>query len=253
MEEPMSSLQHPHIKTIPIESQRIMWNAWNALCREESQDDSSLRQAMVVRNWLERLERSDLDILEVGCGAGWLSPYLVAFGKVTGTDLADELIARASLRQPDVCYVADDFLSIDLPPQGFDIVVTLEVLSHVSDQQAFLEKIAFLLRPGGILMLGTQNRPILERFMDIPPPLPGQIRRWVDRGQLEILLQQNFDILELFTVSPRGYRGFMRIVNSPMLNRLIRLAFGDRYDRLKERLGYGWTLMAMAKLREIDT
>jgi 2-polyprenyl-3-methyl-5-hydroxy-6-metoxy-1,4-benzoquinol methylase len=128
----------------------------------------------------------------------------------------------------------------------------LEVLSHVSEQSTFLGNIASLLRPGGILLLATQNRPILERHMNIPPPLPGQIRRWVDRWELEILLQQNFEVLELFTVTPRGHQGNMRIINSPKLNRIIRIAVGDRFDRLRERLGYGWTLMAMAKLRGID-
>jgi hypothetical protein len=32
----------------------------------------SLEQAEVVLSWLEALDRKDLKIIEVGCGAGWL-------------------------------------------------------------------------------------------------------------------------------------------------------------------------------------
>ncbi len=33
-------------------------------------------------------------IIEVGCGTGWLVQRMAAYGDVTGTDLADEVIRR---------------------------------------------------------------------------------------------------------------------------------------------------------------
>lgn len=234
---------------IPIDRQRRMWNAWNAQYREDRVDESSLRQGVVVRSWLERLGRVDLDILEVGCGAGWFSPVLATFGKVTSTDLADELVSRARLRHPEITFIAGDFFSIDLPANAYDVVVTLEVLSHVSDQHEFVRRIASLLRPDGLLMLATQNRPILEQFMAIPPPLPGQVRHWVDRRELVSLLVEKFRVLEVFSVTPRGHRGLMRVVNSPKLNRVIRSLIGESFDQTKERIGLGWTLMALARVK----
>jgi len=38
-------------------------------------------------------------------------------------------------------------------------VVTLEVLSHVSDQPVYLRKIAAILKFGSYLMLATRNEP----------------------------------------------------------------------------------------------
>jgi len=55
-------------------------------------------------------------------------------------------------------------------------------------------------------MLATQNRYVLERFNRIPPPDPGQLRHWVDRRELLRLLQQGFEVLELFSVSPKANR-----------------------------------------------
>jgi 2-polyprenyl-3-methyl-5-hydroxy-6-metoxy-1,4-benzoquinol methylase len=134
----------------------------------------------VVCEWLQSLGRTDLDIIEVGCGSGWFSPRLTRFGRVTGTDLSDDALARAQQRAPEVRFVAGDFMELDFGTDCFDVVVTLEVLSHVADQRAFIRKLARHLRPGSHLMLATQNRFILQYLNRRPPPAPGQLRRWVD-------------------------------------------------------------------------
>lgn len=70
---------------------------------------------MVIDRWLTQLGRHDLDIIEVGCGAGWLCDRLTKFGRVTGTDLSHEVLARAANRWPSVNYVAGDFMQLDFP------------------------------------------------------------------------------------------------------------------------------------------
>lgn len=232
--------------------QAEFWNFWNAQARESSVGQVSLDQRRVVLSWLERLGCSDFDLIEVGCGAGWLCADLARFGRVTGTDLADEIIARAAQRVPQAVFVPGDFMELDLKPMAYDIAVTLEVLSHVVDQRAFLSKIAELLRPGGYLMLATQNRPALERN-DIPRPAPGQIRHWVDRHELRALLELRFDVLELSSITPSFNSGVLRYVNSKRLKRLlsnIRLgAVNDWIRDRQEKAWLGWTLMALARRR----
>lgn len=234
----------------PMSLQRDFWNEWNAEYRESTAIyDTSVRQAQVVEHWLQGLGEGTRNILEVGCGAGWLCPKLSAHGRVTATDLADTVLQRAQQRLPDVTFVPGDFMLLDFGREAFDVIVTLEVLSHVADQTAFLDKLAGHLKPGGHLMMATQNRFVLERYNDISPPRPGQLRRWVDRHELRELLQPRFDVVEIFSVTPIGDRGLMRFVNSRKLNRPVRAILGDRVEKLKERLGLGWTLMALARKR----
>jgi 2-polyprenyl-3-methyl-5-hydroxy-6-metoxy-1,4-benzoquinol methylase len=178
-------------KNNQISLQQRFWNEWNATHREHNQHYVSIRQAEVVIGWLASLGRTDLDILEVGCGAGWLCPQLLPYGQVTGTDLSDEVLARAQQRAPEVAFVSGDFMGLDLGSGRFDVIVTLEVLSHVADQAAFVRKLASHLRPGGHLMLATQNRVVLERFNRIPPPAPGQLRRWFDKYELRLFARFN--------------------------------------------------------------
>jgi len=229
--------------------QRSFWNQWNASTREHTFQDVSQRQTEVVCGWLEGLHRNDLDIIDAGCGTGWLCPKLLSFGHVTGTDLSDEVLARAQQREPSVKYIAGDFFALDLEEASFDVVVTLELLSHVADQAALLRKFVRILRPGGHLMLATQNRTVVERYNTVSPPADGQLRRWVNEAELRNLLQVDFDVLKLFSVTPRANRGLMRIVNSYKLNLPIRAVIGERLEHMKERMGLGWTLMALARLR----
>lgn len=228
------------------EAQASFWNSWNT-CRQEVQGEESHRQRQEVCRWLEELGRDDLKILEVGCGTGWLLPSLTPFGEVTATDIADESVELARQRHPEVSFLTGDIATIDLDPGAFDVVVALEVLSHVEDQQAFVDLVSTFLRPGGRLMIATQNRPVLQRYNEIPPPSPGQLRRWVDAAELRELVEPACRVLELFSVAPVANRGLMRVVNSRKVNAPVRAVLGDRVDRLKERWGLGATLMCLAE------
>ena len=78
--------------------------------REASIGKVSIEQADTVFGWIRRLGRTDLKLIDVGCGAGWLCSKLAQFGEVTGTDLSDQVLARAALRAPSVKFIAGDFI-----------------------------------------------------------------------------------------------------------------------------------------------
>jgi 2-polyprenyl-3-methyl-5-hydroxy-6-metoxy-1,4-benzoquinol methylase len=235
-----------------MSTQQDFWNVWNADSREHGVARVSSEQAAVILRWLDALGRRPLDIIDVGCGTGWLSGQVRPFGSVTATDLADDVVERAQVRYPDVRFLAGDFMALDLGAEAYDVVVTLEVLSHVADQRQFVDKLADILRPGGHLMLATQNRPALLRN-SIPDPAPGQLRHWVDRHELRSLLEARFEVQELFSITPTFNRGILRLVNSQKLEGYAdtaRLGSLVRAVRRKEEARFmGWTLMALAQKR----
>lgn len=234
---------------IPLEEQRQAWNAWNAAVRELRVSEIARRQGDFIETRIAAMHRGSLDVLEVGCGTGWLCERLVPYGRVTGTDLADEVLARAAQRLPEVHFVAGDFLALPFAPASFDVVVSIDVLSHFADQGAFVARVAGLLRRAGLLLLGTQNRPVLERWSAIPGPQPGQIRRWVDHRRLRSLLVAEFEYVEIESVCPVGDEGILRLINSVKLNRLLgSVVSPERLERTKERAMLGHSLMACASL-----
>jgi len=248
-----NSIEVWETRDFDIAEQRRFWNSWNATERERGLHlvEVNLRQARMVTQWIASLGRTDLEILEVGCGSGWFCEQLAEFGRVTGTDLSDEVLSRAQLRVPEASFVAGDFLDLEFPLSHYDVVVSLEVLAHVVDQDAFMAKIARLLRPGGLLMLATQNRFALKRWSEVPPQGTGQLRRWVDAKKLRRLLDGRFEIVQLTSIVPVGNRGILRITNSTKVNALLsKIVSKARIDVLKERLFLGHTLMAMARMRK---
>jgi 2-polyprenyl-3-methyl-5-hydroxy-6-metoxy-1,4-benzoquinol methylase len=237
--------------TEAIEKQRAFWNDWNASTREKGLSEVSTDQAEVVMSWLKGLGRRDLKIIEIGCGAGWLCSQLVQFGQVTANDLSDEVLARAAQRVPEARFIAGDFMNTEVG-SCYDVAMSLEVLAHVSDQAAFVARISGLLKPGGYLMLATQNKPALMRN-NIPAPAPGQLRRWVDRHELQELLAPHFQVKKMFSITPCFNRGLLRIVNSYRLQRAADRAFLGRVlrgvKRIESNLWLGWTIMVLAEVR----
>lgn len=252
--------------------QRDFWDRWNASTREENIVEVSRRQAEIIHRWLCELGRADLRILEVGCGTGWMCRHLIQFGHVTGTDLSERVLASAKKRTPEVTFVPGDFMDLDLGDEAFDVVVTLEVLSHVADQHAFVAKMARHLRPDGHLMLATQNRFVLKYLNFVPPPEPGQLRKWVGDRELYALLEPEFDALESFSVTPQfGHGlGLRQWAQSSKLAWPVRKLLGDRASKppttptmhldvqgrrqglvtsCLEAVGLGWTLMVKASKR----
>lgn len=235
----------------PKDVEAQFWDRWNAQYRQcEAQDETSNRRMREVLASLSHLEVRGSRILEIGCGTGWLSSKLSEFGAVTAVDLAVEVIRTAKERIPEIDFRSGDVLDLDLPFDSFDIVVTLETLSHVRDQSRFVHRIAELLKTGGYLILTTQNKFVFDRRSGVMPLSPGFIRKWVTMKTLKRLLAPEFSIIRATTLEPEGHLGLLRFVNSYKLNRLLAAVLGShRLKQLKEYAGFGQTLFVLAVKR----
>jgi 2-polyprenyl-3-methyl-5-hydroxy-6-metoxy-1,4-benzoquinol methylase len=224
------------------------WDAWNARWRETT--DLSRRvqkQVALFIAWLKSLGRMDMKVLDVGCGSGWLCALLLPFGMVTGIDFTEEVLARARSRNPEVRYITGDFFDAGFKNE-FDVVVSMEVISHINDQSGFIHKCWEALKPGGYLMLATQNKYVYEHRAETVPPSPSQVRKWLTPRTLRKVLEPEFEILQVTSVYPDGHKGMLRFVNSPRFNRLVaRVVPQEQLDAMKERMLLGMTLMALAQ------
>ncbi|MBL8276378.1 MAG: class I SAM-dependent methyltransferase, partial [Pelomonas sp.] len=161
----------------PIERQSAYWDRWNLKARDAKKlPVSSVRQGNELVATVAALGRNNLAILDLGCGSGWAGALLRPYGRVTATDMVAQTIERAKERYPDIDFRCGDLFEVPLPAEHFDVVVSLEVLSHVADQPAFFERVANLLKPGGLLLLATQNRRVYARWSTVAPPDPDQLR-----------------------------------------------------------------------------
>lgn len=224
------------------------WDDWNSKHRQpESLDEPSTRRMREILVSLRQLDVHEAKLLEVGCGTGWLSFRLMEFGSVTAVDLGKEIIATAKNRYPEIDFRSGDIHTLDFPAHSFNVIVTLETFSHVPDQHAFVSRLSELLRPGGVLLLTTQNKFVFDRCADVRPAV-GYLRQWVDMKTLKQLLRTEFDVRRITTLEPDGHLGFLRIVNSRRVNSVFSTILGaPLVKRLKERAGFGQTIFAIAR------
>lgn len=227
--------------------QQAYWNEWNASTREQRLSEISLDQQKVLVEWLRATGRTDLDIIEIGCGSGWLCPSLKPFGHVTAVDLSDEVLARARRRVPDVDFIAGDVMEMDFHDNAFDVIITIETLAHIEDQTAFIAKLARMLRPGGLLMIASQNRTLLERHNNIAPLGPGVTRHWLDWDELRTLVSGSFQIREMRTITPTANKGPLRLFAGRKTKRFWHAVSGRLIDRTLEAAGLGRTIMVRAE------
>lgn len=226
-----------------------IWDKWNSTYRIGRLDQPSKVRLREILAMMAHLKIQGARILEVGCGTGWLSDKLSEFGKVTACDLGSKIIDLAQTTYPQVDFRSGDIHTLDLEANSFDVIVTSEVLSHVADQPLFMRRLAELLKPGGFLLLTSQNKFVFERTAGISPP-DGWIRRWVTMKMLKNLLREDFRIRSATTLEPEGHIGILRLVNSARLNYYCSAAFGaERVKRVKEKAGFGQSLFVVATRR----
>ena len=99
-------------------------------------------------------------ILEVGCFLGRYCDYFASQGHIpTGVDISPEVIDEGKKLFPELDLRCTDgkALNEEFEENSFDVVVASEVIEHVLHPDAFLRSIRSVLKPGGKLLLTTQN------------------------------------------------------------------------------------------------
>jgi ubiquinone/menaquinone biosynthesis C-methylase UbiE len=108
--------------------------------------DTALRYERVI-SLFKDIYRPDLAILEIGSGSAGVTEFL--HHKVTGVDAAFE---RTANRQSELLTrVQGSAMALPLPDASFDVVLSLEMLEHISadDRPRCLSEMFRVLRPGG--------------------------------------------------------------------------------------------------------
>jgi len=106
----------------------------------------------------EQLADQPLEILDVGCSAGYLGEYLRSQGHhVTGLDITPEAIALAkAFLNEAYCMKVEDFFT-EQPQRRFDVIIFGDVLEHVTNAEEVLKRSAFALKPGGKVIASIPN------------------------------------------------------------------------------------------------
>lgn len=134
---------------------------------------SLLRSVLVKKErfFLKTLGKQRGTLLDLGCGGGW--SFFTRFAPVVGVDLSHRSLCNA--RQLYSLGVQAEITQLPFADGSFDVVVSLDVLGHISFAQKplLLQEIARVLKPGGITVhyIETLSDDPLSRFSRSHPDL----------------------------------------------------------------------------------
>jgi SAM-dependent methyltransferase len=85
------------------------------------------------------------EMLDVGCGVGWLADH---FDRYTGVDSLPDAVAAAQAHGRNVVQANVDE-PLPFEDSSFDGIILKDVLEHVSDPVALVQEVRRVVRPGG--------------------------------------------------------------------------------------------------------
>jgi 2-polyprenyl-3-methyl-5-hydroxy-6-metoxy-1,4-benzoquinol methylase len=98
-------------------------------------------------------------VLDVGCGSGEFPALAKAAGyDAVGLDVSEPSIRAARRLHPEIDYrVGEASALAAAEPESFDVVTLWDVIEHVKYPHDVMTACAALVRPGGLVALGTPN------------------------------------------------------------------------------------------------
>jgi len=152
-----------------------------------------------IRFWKTTFHRDGpSQILDFGCGAGWLGQFLSPFGEIHAADIDPSTIERATAVFPNIHFYV---LKEDLPLYGlhqdsYDIIISTEVIEHIVDKQYFIEFLYSLLVPGGLLVLTTPRGELFSLWAAWVKGKQQPVEEWLSTQELrQFVLVNGFNIL----------------------------------------------------------
>ncbi len=176
-----------------------------------------------------------------------------SFGPSVGVELSPDAVEVAKQRYPGAQFVCADATTWEPEAGSFDVVVSQEVIEHITDKPKYLAVVHKALRQGGYLLMTTPNLDVLNAIPESerktiweiqPVELP------VTRRQLSALMQAaGFGIVKTSSaVTGCGRLGMHRMVNSHKLNKLMeQVGLHDAWSRWLLKRDFGMYLTTVAQ------
>ncbi len=109
-------------------------------------------------------------ILDIGCGAGFLSNDLARAGHmVTGIDISVSSLETAKKYDTtkSATYLEANAYSLPFEQESYDVVCALDVIEHVDDYTKLIQEGARVLKRGGLFFFHTFNKNLISYILII--------------------------------------------------------------------------------------
>ena len=191
-----------------------------------------VEEELLRRQILSEITQNAKLVLDVGCGSAWLARELVKKDKnIVSLDVSFTNASKAleKISAPNHAAVVADVYNLPFAENTFDCIVASEIMEHLYDPLLFLQKLLYILKPSGKLIVTTPYKEVLEYSLCVhcnrPTPRHAHIHSFDEQKMLEMVQKLN----------PKNYK--IKIFNNKLLIKL-------RLHILFSSLSFGlWNLM----------
>lgn len=174
----------------------IKHESWN----KPTPNKDELKRWEIIEYFVNKIELKDQsNILDLGCGRGWLSNLLSSYGKVLGIEPVGNVVKYARSLFPDINFVEGKATTLLNQYSGkFDLIVSSEVIEHVLDNEKdkFVYEVNSLLNSNGYLIVSTPRKEAQIEWLKFSNPNQ-PIEDWISEKELKDLFEKRgFRLLE---------------------------------------------------------
>src|SRR5262249_46369993 len=130
-------------------------------------NDPALAYEHLHRYFYARQFARGKTVLDLASGEGYGANLLAEVAtKVVGVDIAQEAVehARHKYRRGNLEFICGSITSVPIvEDHTFDLIVCFEAIEHIDAHETLLGEVLRLLKPEGVLIVSTPNKPIYDQ------------------------------------------------------------------------------------------
>ncbi|MEA5536084.1 class I SAM-dependent methyltransferase [Crocosphaera sp. XPORK-15E] len=161
--------------------------------------------------WKEGLEYIEKQagrgpLLDIGCGTGQFLVFAKQHGwtELKGIELNQRVAKIAGELSGGVIYTSE-LLKTSLPSASFSGIVLWDTIEHLNDIESALKEVFRLLKPGGVVLIGTVNRSgvsvrlLNKNALTVNPP--EHLIFFTQKGMAQALKLAGFEVCKIWSFS----------------------------------------------------
>jgi SAM-dependent methyltransferase len=173
-------------------------------------------------------------VVEAGSGEGYGAQLLREAGArvVAALEYDSESVLHTAHTYPGVAAVEANLAALPLLPGATDVVVSLQVVEHLWDLRGFLRGTRRALRPGGILVVTTPNRPTFSPGLGRGerPTNPFHVEEFDAEQLAGLVVAAGFDDVVVRGVAHGPRLAAEDAAQGPIVEALVRAVLQDAWD-----------------------